>query len=358
MKKTLMTLALMGAFVGAAHAETSVTIYGVLDAGIVKRNDSTLTIGKRDNNRLGFKGVEDLGGGLKAVFQLETRFEPDTGTLESGSRPFLQGQSRVGLQGDFGLVRIGRGLTALQEVTTQYDPWHGLPSITGFHTDLLVAGLNSDPLSPAGNSGNRVSNAVFYNSPEYKGFSVFANIGAKEANGGAAVIGKGTAAAPQYAANAGASTNPFSIAAQYKAAPNVNFMASYERNAIETKVWVFGTNVQATSDVKLFATYAKLDLGNTKLTDTAVKSWVVGAHVNAGPGKILLGYGQKSPEGLVKAKQFSLGYEYSLSKRTYFYIDATSKKGDTPTRANDAASQKARAAQDFRAYSIGILHNF
>ncbi|MCG2585879.1 porin [Massilia sp. TS11] len=357
MKKSLMTLALLGAFAGVAHAETSVTIYGVLDAGFVKRNDQTLTIGKRDNNRLGFKGVEDLGGGLKALFQLETRFEPDTGTNESTTRPFWQGQSRVGLQGDFGTIRIGRGLTALQETATFYDPWHGLPSVTGFHADVMVAGLNSDPSSGAGNSGNRHSNAVFYNSPEVNGFSVFADMATKEANGSVAIVGRGTAAAPQYAANAEGSTNPFSIAGQYKSG-QLNAFIAYERNAIETKATMLGASVQANADVKLMASYTKLDMEHTKAFDSTVKAWVIGAHVNYGPGKFLLGYGQKSPEGLAKTKQFSLGYEYSLSKRTYLYVDATNKKGDTPSRANDAVTQKARAAVDFRAYSLGILHNF
>jgi predicted porin len=117
MKKSLVALALMGA-VGAAHAQSSVTIYGTVDAGVSRTthttNDAT-QIGKRDNNKLGFRGVEDLGNGLKALFQLEIRYEPDTGTLENGNRPFFQGQSRVGLQGSFGTVRLGRGLTAFPE---------------------------------------------------------------------------------------------------------------------------------------------------------------------------------------------------------------------------------------------------
>ena len=114
MKKSLLALTLLGAFAGVAQAQTAVQIYGTVDAGIVKRSDQTLAIGKRANNTLGFKGTEDLGNGLKALFQLEIRYEPDTGTPESVVRPLFQGQSRVGLQGAFGMVRLGRGLTAFQ----------------------------------------------------------------------------------------------------------------------------------------------------------------------------------------------------------------------------------------------------
>src|SRR3954467_2861659 len=130
MKKSLLALAVLGAVAGVAQAQSSVQVYGIIDAGINKKTDTTMNIGKRDNNRIGFKGVEDLGGGLKALFQLEIRFEPDTGATEAAAtnRPLFQGQSRVGLQGDFGMIRIGRGLTAYQEASIAFEPFHGIPS--------------------------------------------------------------------------------------------------------------------------------------------------------------------------------------------------------------------------------------
>jgi predicted porin len=70
MKKSLMAVALVGAFAGVAHAQTAVQIYGTIDAGVQKRTGQTLTIGKRASNTLGFKGTEDLGMGLKALCQL------------------------------------------------------------------------------------------------------------------------------------------------------------------------------------------------------------------------------------------------------------------------------------------------
>ena len=82
MKKSLLALALLGAFAGSAQAQSSVQIYGNLDLGVTKRTDVATGIGKRANNTLGFKGTEELGNGLKALFQLEIRYEPDTGTLD------------------------------------------------------------------------------------------------------------------------------------------------------------------------------------------------------------------------------------------------------------------------------------
>ena len=340
MKHTILALALVGAF-GVAQAQSSVTIYGTLDQGLTKKTDTTLAIGKRDNNKLGFRGVEDLGNGLKALFQLEIRYETDTGTLESNTRPLFQGQSRVGLQGDFGMVRIGRGTTALMDAVDLFDPWNGLSSTEGFKTDLSVAGYSSDPLSPAGNSANRFSNAVFYNSPEIAGFQLNATIGTKEANGGPAVVGRGTTALPQYGANAEASANPYSISAIYKNGP-ATFGLAAERNAVESKLIALGAAVAASSELKLTALYARQDQDHTKLTNAKTKSWVIGGNYVVGAGKILAGYGQKSPDGVVKTKEVSLGYEYNISKRTYLYVDASNKK----------------AAAAVKYYNVGIHHNF
>ena len=357
MKKSLMAVALVGAFAGVAHAQTSVQIYGTLDAGIQKKSGDTLSIGKRAANTLGFKGTEDLGNGLKALFQLEIRYEPDTGTVENGSRPLFQGQSRVGLQGDFGMVRIGRGLTPYQETIGAFEPWHAVPNQGGFYTDLAVAGYNSAPLEPAGSSNNRWSNAFWYNSPVTGGFQVNAAIATKEGAGAnSTVIGT------QYPAGAEASANPFSISATYNNGPAA-LMAGYERNAVETKVWSIGGSFMATPELKLMALYTRQDQGNIAgtlpLRDAAnpaagrfgpeTNAWVLGANYTMGPGKFLIGYGQKDPDNYVKTKQLSLGYEYSLSKRTYLYIDASRKKGPQAQFRDD---------RSVNYYDLGVNHSF
>jgi predicted porin len=253
MKKSLLALALMGAFSSAAFAQSSVVIYGTLDAGVTKTThtaNSALQEAKRDNNKLGFRGVEDLGSGLKALFHLEIRFESDTGTGEVGpnnaSRPLFQGQSRVGLQGGFGTIRAGRALTSLQETSTQFEPWSGMPNPAGFQTDIMVAGYRtalsgsgSDPLGTVGNSGNRFANAIWYNTPVWNGFQLNVNIASKENNGlSTAIVGRGTAAAPQYPVGSLAGAYPYSVSATYMApgtTPQWAIYAGTERNATEVK---------------------------------------------------------------------------------------------------------------------------
>lgn len=340
MKKSLMAVALVGAFAGAAQAQTAVQIYGNVDAGVQKFSGQTLSIGKRAANTLGFKGTEDLGNGLKALFHLEIRYEPDTGTLERTNRPLFQGQSRVGLQGDFGMVRIGRGLTPYWETIGAFDPWHAVPNQGGFYTDLSVAGYTSQPLDPSGTGNNRWANAFWYNSPVVSGFQLNAAIATKENNGGS-LIGRGTAAAPQYPVGAEATANPFSASATYNNGP-VAVMLGYERNAVETKVMSAGLSFMVTPDLKLMGTASRQDQENTVFVNPKTKAWVLGANYALGPGKILAGYGQKDPDGQVKTKQMSLGYEYSLSKRTYLYVDASRKKAQT----------------SINYYDLGVNHSF
>ncbi|WP_444847122.1 porin [Duganella caerulea] len=332
---------LMAFSAGYAAAQSSVTVYGNIDVGVSKRSDTTLAVGRRDNNRLGFKGVEDLGGDLKALFQLEIRYDPDIGTIEGKTRPLFQGQSRVGLQGAFGTVRFGRGLTALQDSSSAFEPWRGVPSTAGFQTDLTVAGYNSQPLDPAGSSANRWSNAVFYNTPEQGGFQLNVTVASKEANGNPAIVGRGSLANPQYPANAALESNPYSVSGTYNGAM-VGGMLAYERNAAETTLWSVAGSLKPHPDVKLLASYQKQDQSHTMASNANTKAWVTGLNWNVGVGTILAGYGQKSPDGVAKTKQTSVGYEYNLSTRTYLYADAS----------------RRASAVSVNFYGVGIFHKF
>jgi predicted porin len=358
MKKSLVAVALLGAFAGVAQAQTAVQIYGNIDAGLIKRTDQTLAIGKRASNTLGFKGTEDLGNGLKALFQVEMRYEPDTGTVENNTRPLFQGQTRVGLQGDFGMVRLGRGLTPFQEVVGSFEPWHGLPTPAGFYTDISIAGFNSTPQDPgsnaagAGQSNNRVSNAIFYNSPVAGGFQVNASWASKEGqSGGAVITGIGPGAA-SYASGAEGSANPFSVAATYNNGPAAAMLA-YERNSIETKVWSLAGSIAATPELKLMATYSRQDQEHTNTLRPKTKGWVLGATYAVGPGKVLAGYGRKHIDNAASTKQYSLGYEYNLSKRTYLYVDA-SRKVDIVNAVTGALA----GTPTVNHYDVGVNHSF
>jgi general bacterial porin, GBP family len=167
MKKTLMVAALTGVFATAAHAQSSVTLYGLIDAGITYTNNQhghsnwQETTGSINGSRWGLRGAEDLGGGLKAIFTLENGFGINDGTLKQGGREFGR-QAFVGLASDqFGAVTLGR----------QYD------SVVDYVAPLALTGtqyggtqfahpFDNDNL----NNSFRVNNAVKFTSVNYAGF--------------------------------------------------------------------------------------------------------------------------------------------------------------------------------------------
>ena len=112
MKKSILALAVLGAVSGAASAQSSVTVYGLVDVALVRESGAAtgastkITSGVGAGSRLGFKGSEDLGGGLSALFLLENGFQADTGAMGQGGLLFGR-QAYVGLQGGFGTVTIG-----------------------------------------------------------------------------------------------------------------------------------------------------------------------------------------------------------------------------------------------------------
>jgi predicted porin len=156
---------------GLAQAQSSVTVYGVLDAGLLSNSNGThswlLSPGNQVGNRLGFRGQEDLGGGLKAIFTIEHGFSIDTGVVGQGNTMWGR-EATVGLAGGFGTVKVGR----------QYDP---LVTMMGGFTAANSSGHGSVP-NWAGADGahpgdvdnlggsNRINNAVRYTTPDLSGF--------------------------------------------------------------------------------------------------------------------------------------------------------------------------------------------
>jgi predicted porin len=142
MKKSIVALAVLGAFAGAASAQSSVTIYGLLDMSVAKSNGGTApnnggpgnkawTVQQSAGSRLGFRGNEDLGGGLSAQFQIEHRFNPDTGTLNNPNI-FWQGRSYVQLtSAGTGSVYLGRDYSPAFWPAVKSDPfgWDGVGQI-------------------------------------------------------------------------------------------------------------------------------------------------------------------------------------------------------------------------------------
>lgn len=184
-KKLLVLLSLSGA-AGMAQAQTSVTIYGSYDAGLRdvshfdSAGDSRMSMdstGTYNSNRLGFKGNEDLGGGMKAYFDLESGFNSGTGALDVATTQFNR-QSYVGIGGNWGQVSFGRQNTVSFKTWGVYEPLnYKFPSITGmtalhglgrFNNDIQYTGVfdtltvraEYSPGEQAGSSGDGTSEAV------------------------------------------------------------------------------------------------------------------------------------------------------------------------------------------------------
>jgi predicted porin len=177
MKKGILALAVLGAFSGAALAQSSVTLYGIVDVGyqynkvptdvgspgqprIDQKGTSAINGGYQSGNRWGLRGAEDLGGDMKAIFTLESGFDIDRGTSAQGSRLFGR-QAWLGLQTKLGSVVAGR-LATFSSGTGSFDMFGRVdPFSTGF-------GLNSLGSTFISANALRVDNAIAYQSPNMK----------------------------------------------------------------------------------------------------------------------------------------------------------------------------------------------
>jgi general bacterial porin, GBP family len=212
MKKTLMVAALTGVFATAAHAQSSVTLYGLIDAGITYTNNQNghsnwkETSGSVNGSRWGLRGAEDLGGGLKAIFTLENGFNINNGTLGQGGREFGR-QAFVGLSSDqFGSLTLGR----------QYD------SVVDFLGPLALTGTQYGGTQFAHPFDNdnldnsfRVNNSVKYTSANYAGFKMGAQYGFSNAAGGFSNN-------REYSVGASYNYGPLNVAAAYLQLNNGN----------------------------------------------------------------------------------------------------------------------------------------
>lgn len=308
MKKSLLALAVLGAFAGAASAQSSVTLYGKLDLGFAKAAGSAdKQVADGSSSRVGFRGVEDLGGGLKALFQFEHRFNPDTGTVTNTA--FWHGLSTVGLGGSFGTVNLGRQYTAAFSLATNViDPFGG----------DTVAGLRGESLTKSV-ARLRTENSVRYDGA-FGGLKVAADIAETPAGG----VDRPYSVAAQYAAG------PFMVAASYDNPTGAN-----DNLATLGGSYAFGP--------------AKVSLGigrGDNNSNVRVKQALAGVTVSVGAaGQVLAGYAQQEVGTADATKKMSLGYRHNLSKRTQLYTDVT--------RVNDLLSKTEKTGYDF-----GVVHTF
>lgn len=374
MKKSLIALAAVAAS-GAAFAQSSVTVFGVVDSAVSyvngQDNWSGLNSGGNQTSRLGFRGVEDLGNGLKANFWLEAGILADNGSGKSGysaneaSSDALAFKRRatVGLSGNFGEVRLGRELTAAYNATSRYDVFGQV----GFGASKLWAdgGLTTSGL-PAqraiGSTTQRVSNMVTYLSPEFSGFRANVNYG----------FGEDTDA--QTAESSHSANRYLGAGVTYDNGPLSLGLGLERRNdgtstgagaaAYDVNTWSLGGSYNF-GVAKLAAAYrsseAEFDAANVK---NKIKGYYVGVSAPVGAaGEVKASYNRYDLENTFtavdgKADHFSLGYVHNLSKRTavygtYAYIK--NKDGATVALSSDVA---LKDGEKQHAVQVGIRHAF
>jgi predicted porin len=370
MKKSLLALAVLGAFAGVAQAQTSVTIYGSFDAGVRYQGDvdaaghSRTTMGSNgtyNSNRLGFKGVEDLGGGLNAHFTLESGFNSGTGTFDNTVNKLFQRSSFVGLGSQYGSLDFGRQYTVAFKTIGAYDPFNykftGIIPLTG----EVTAGTRTDNnIQYTGTFGAITARAEYSLNERPGGGSggSHAAVGATYSNGPLSFGGAYTARKPNLA-----------TAAQQTAGNN-NFQ--------DNKHWTVG-GAFTFGAARLAAGYAQenqdLAAGSG---DTSRKDAWVGGSFDITPAigltaayyhtKVDANFGGVGADG--KRGLFIFGTTYALSKRTNLYADidyAKYKDGlETPltagTRNTVITGQRslfsAPGQDSILGVSVGVNHLF
>ncbi|HRP97729.1 MAG TPA: porin [Rhodocyclaceae bacterium] len=329
-----------------AGAQSNVTIYGLIDVnlGYEKAGDRSrrgVDHGELNGSRLGFRGSEDLGNGLKAIFTLEAGYDPSTGLSEQGGR-FFGRQSFVGLDSErWGRLTLGRQYSPAFVAIDPFEATGGADRSVGLLT------RKSGAVRPAYEV--RFDNMVKYRSPEYAGFSVDAGYW----------LGERTS----DDATARREGDGFGLAVLYKNGPLAASLVTQrvQRDATGGKVrtdglglsWDFGP-------AKSYFAYTR-DKESGSQGNGKARTYVIGAEIKAGAaGTVALSYanrGESDGAAGEDAHGWSAYYLHALSKRTTLYTGYSKliNKGD----ANYAIGNITPAAgDDHRAVMAGIRHRF
>ncbi|KIF82848.1 porin [Noviherbaspirillum autotrophicum] len=340
MKKTLLAFAVMGALAGTASAQSNVTVYGVLDIALnyadngAAANSRTYSLdnGTQLPSRIGFKGSEDLGGGLSASFQLENGFNSDSGASTQTGRLFGR-QAWVGLNGGFGSVKLGRQWAPLFLALAEIDPFE-----VGLAGDAsLMFGAGSYPL--------RTDNTINYSIPAMNGFSGQVSY----------VLGESPGSFSdnrQYGLGVGYVNGPINVQFGYHnanttAAPSV----TDTKHAFIGAVYNFGP-----AKAHLGYGDSKLE-SNTPGANVKNRNWLLGLSAPVGSaGTAMLSYIRNNVRDVSDANStlVAIGYTHALSKRTSVYTSLSHTSNDSSAALNGAAAN----GNDPTLFNVGLRHKF
>lgn len=316
-----LALALAAAAAAPAFAQSNVTIYGRLNVTVENQksgNGSAEWFQNDNSSRIGFKGTEDLGGGLKAGFQIEHGFAADTGTV---SGAFWGRQSEVNLSSSsFGTLRLGNMTNESYYATADYVSLHNHD--TGTSADQLYADVASK------------TNKIAYRSPTFSGATIDFARSLSEGS---------TTVKPTYDLAVNWNGGPLHLGGGYSKNDNKHqfaVSALYEMGA-----FTFGGYLQRDKDAFSVATPPRSAAAGNR---TNIR---LSGMYTMGQTELHLNYGHAGKVGSVansSADQFTAGVNYNLSKRTKVY--------GFFTRLDDGAANVYGG--DFRSVAFGVRHNF
>jgi predicted porin len=336
MQVKLLVAALCTSLPLIASAQSSVTVYGVMDAAIAHEDTgapngsrNVVNSGNQSGDRLGFKGTEDLGNGLKAMFNIEAGIALDTGAADSA---LFGRRSVVGLTGDFGALTIGREYTPVADVAKE--------------TDVFGQGFYGNNLNAFGSGRltRRISNSVNYKSNSMSGFKVGAAYSAGETSTGPSGTLKGVMA-------------DYNNGGLYFGAAYHTFERLSTGN---DKEMIVGAGFKNSAfEVKVSYMQADPTGANNKFEQADL-----GAAYTMGANKFLANFQTNKLETGAKANGLAVAYQYSLSTRTNVYASYAMLRNNASglfgmNAASTSVTPPATApGADPKALALGIRHTF
>lgn len=354
-KKLTLAALLIGAFSASAQAQSNVTIYGLVDAGLVRESGGAagsvtkLTSGVGGQSRIGFRGVEDLGNGLQAVFNLETGFVTDTGALDSAN--LFNRLSIVGLKSkEMGSLTVGRQYTMLYNALSQV-------------ADPFGAGYagTAKNLFPTAGANTRASNSIVYSTPSFSGFSADVLYALGEQAGS-------TTAGRQFGLGLNFSQDDLNVrlvhnnrnqdvvgTAPKDIAKNTLLAANYDFKV--AKVF-FGWEVNKGAGSSAVPVANAYGFAVAPKASSNSNNLLLGVNVPAGPGNFIASYTNINDKTVNNqdANQIGVGYLYPLSKRTSAYVAYArikNKNGAGYTVGNNNEPGSGDSA-----FNLGMRHSF
>ncbi|MBR7069392.1 MAG: porin [Oxalobacter sp.] len=370
MNKKALIAALLGLAGTAAYAQTNVQIYGTVDTGYVKETGTDIRMDENEDNVIGFKGTEDLGGGYKATFQLEKQFQlydggyKDSEAFHDALAARLKGEQHIdwlgaanaGIKGDFGHIRLGRVNEMSVEYFKEIDPFEQLSTGSGLSKYNLTR-------------SEQISNTLRYDSPEWSGFSF----------GATYTLGTDTHQRVEnedgsFSHKRGVRNDGFGASLRYDN-DDLFLTANFTRVADSCKSWVWNVGgAYSIGDFRVSLGYQKSqvkDLSDWRLgeEDDFVEStginqqeWEIGLAYGFGASTVKFAYNRALMDGndYLKggnANKYALGYTYDLSKRTQLYgmVSYTDSSNDD---VGSIYNNNGVASDSVTGIQVGIMHNF